>query len=246
MGRRQVNREFMVTIDKAIPESEWLAFLAVYDRRADLEVHRRAVLMAAELAERYPESRAMQVFCARTAYYCAHRLKDSRAKAGMAALGVEAAARVLAADPADYDGRYWRGMNSFKARESEGLTAALREARQVKELLTDMIAAHPDRFEAYMILGALYRELPPLVSFGDKKKALRLLEKGAALAPNDPEMLLELAAGYRKVGRKGEAKVTYRRVIDECPAAPFAEWETEDARQYARKKLKKLGFLSFG
>ena len=55
-------------------------------------------------------------------------------------------------------------------------------------------------------------------------------------------MLLELAAGYRKVGRKKEARATYQRVIDDSTAPHYGEWEADDARQYARKMLRKILF----
>ncbi len=226
----------------AVPQEEWDALLAMYNLRANLDQHIAAAEESASLASRHPEDRFLQIFAARTAYYLAHRLKDSSDRHTTALRGVDAASRALQADPSDYDARYWHAMTTFRAREAEGIKAALKGAKEARDYMLSMLRDAPDRFEAHMLLGVLFRELPPLVSFGDKKKAMYHLEEGARLAPRDPEMLLELAAGYRKIGRKREARATYQRVIDESTAPPFGDWEADDARQYARKMLKKILF----
>jgi tetratricopeptide (TPR) repeat protein len=226
----------------AVPQEEWDALLAMYNRRADLDQHIAAAEESATMAARYPDDHFLQIFAARTAYYLAHRLKDSGARHTTALRGVDAASRALQADHTDYDARYWHAMTTFRAREAEGIKAALKGAKQARDYMLSMLRDDPGRFEAHMLLGVLFRELPPLVSFGDKKKAMFHLEEGARLAPRDPEMLLELAAGYRKVGRKKEARATYQRVIDDSTAPPYGEWEADDARQYARKMLRKILF----
>jgi len=99
----------------------------------------------------------------------------------------------------------------------------------------------PKRAEAYMMLGTLYRELPPLLTWGDPKKGVELLEEADRLAPNDPEILLELAAAYAKVGRNQEARKTYLKCINDSQAPKDRKWETQDAKDYARKMLKELG-----
>jgi len=225
-----------------VPEAKWEALMEVYSRRAQLDMHRKAAEMTSRLAGRFPNDRRMQILCALTAYYCAHRLSNQQEKRTVASRGVEAARRVLTLDPGDYDGRYWHAMTTFMSRQTEGIKAALRGAKEARGFLECMLRDEPERFEAYMMLGTLYRELPPIVSIGDKKRALELLERGAGLAPTDPEMLLELAAGYRKVGRKREARAAYRRCIDESVAPEYREWETEDAREYAGKQLRKFLF----
>ena len=225
-----------------VPEHDWKSMLAIYNQRADLNRHLAAARDSAALAAKFPDDSFLQIFAARTAYHCAHRVKDNRTRRAVALAGVEAARRLLDRDPDNYDARYWHALNTFRARESEGIPAALKGAREARDFLEEMRKTSPERFEAYMLLGVFYRELPPLVSFGDKKKALQLLEKGAGLAPRDPEMLLELAAAYRKVGRKKESRATYNRVIHDSDAGPYGDWEAEDARDYARKQLKKLFF----
>jgi tetratricopeptide (TPR) repeat protein len=224
-----------------MPAEQWESYMSVYRRRAGLEYHLESARRAAALAAEYPEERDLQCFAAQTAYYCAHRVKGSQ-KREVALEGVRAAERVLALAPEDYEARVWLILTTFRSREGEGIAAALKEAGGARDLLEELVQNHPDRFEAYMMLGAFYRELPPLVSFGDTKRAVALHEKGVSLAPQDPEMLLEYAMTLRKARRKKEAKAAYRKVIEKSIAPPMREWETEDARQYARKQLRKFIF----
>lgn len=220
---------------------KWENFMSVYRRRAALDRHLESARILASLAGSYPDERDLQCFAAQTAYYCAHRVKGVQ-KRNLGLDGVRAAERALAMNAGDYEARVWLILTTFRSREGEGIAAALKEARGARDLLEELVRENPDRFEAYMMLGAFYRELPPLVSFGDTKRALALHEKGVALAPRDPEMLLEYAMTLRKARHRKEAKVAYRKVIEESLAPPLREWETEDARQYARKQLNKVIF----
>lgn len=222
------------------PKAEWDAVYAIYNQRAVLAKHVEAAAASAALAAKYPGDKKAQIFCAQTAYYCAHRIEKDSKRKRIALAGVECAKRVLKKNPTDYDGRFWALMTTFKSKSAEGIWAALKEANKVKKVLQEMIAEEPKRPEAYMMLGTLYRELPPLLTWGDAKKGVELLEEAARLAPHDPEILLELAAAYAKVGRKEEAKAAYRKCINDSKAPPDRSWETEDARAYAKKKLNEL------
>ncbi len=224
-----------------LPKKDWDELMKVYDARADLEKHMEAAGASATLAKIYPTDKELQVFCAMTAYYCAHRLLNrERIKKKVALKGVTCAKRILKIDPKDYDGRFWASMTSFKSRSADGIKAALKEANKIKKYLEELQKDAPDRFEAYMLLGTLYRELPPVLTWGNPKKGLELLLKSAELAPDDPEVLLELAAAYVKVGDKENARATYKKCIDGSKAPKNRSWETEDAKAYARKMLKKL------
>jgi len=229
----------MALAEDKVPTEEWTAFRKVYDARAALEQHKAAATKIADLADKYPGDREAQMFCARTAYYCAHRLEGKEQK-NVALRGYACAQRIVKTDPKDYDGRYMSAMTLFKSRVAEGIGAALKESKSVKAYLESMIKDEPKRYEAYMLLGALYRDLPGVISWGDVDKSVELLEKGAALAPLDPEILLELAQSYAKAGRKEDAKRTYRKCIDEGKGHKDLEWETQDAKDYAKKMLKEL------
>ncbi|MBM4353296.1 MAG: hypothetical protein FJ109_05775 [Deltaproteobacteria bacterium] len=225
---------------QTMSDAEWKAFYAVYDKRADLASHKESLGLLMDLAARFPMDKKAQVLCAMTAYSYAHRL-DDKGRMEAAKKGIPCAERILEQNKKDYEGRFWHAMTTFKAKSAEGIRAALKESTRVKKYLEDMIRDEPNRFEAYMLLGSLYRELPPVLTWGDPKKGLDVLEKGTALKPDDPEILLELAAAYAKVGQKDKAKATYLRCINDSKSPPDRTWETEDAREYARKMMKELG-----
>lgn len=224
-----------------MPRKDWDELMKVYNARAELDKHMEAAGASATLAKVYPADKELQVFCAMTAYYCAHRLLNrQRIKKKVALRGVACAKRILEIDPKDYDGRFWASMTSFKSRSADGIKAALREANKIKKYLEELQQDAPDRFEAYMLLGTLYRELPPVLTWGNPQKGLELLQKSAELAPEDPEVLLELAAAYAKVGDKENARATYKKCINGSKAPKNRIWETEDAREYAKKMLNEL------
>lgn len=219
---------------------EWSALRTIYKERANLEKHKAAAAEAVRLAAKYPEDREMQLFCSMTSYYCAHRLSDKKLKEKVAKKGVECSKRVLSKDKTDYEGRYWWAMTFAKSQEAEGITKLAEKSKEVKAYLEKMIKDQPKRYEAYMMLGALYRELPKWISWGDPSKAVELLEKAVELNPKDPEVLLELAAAYAKVGRKKEASETYDKCISGSVPPKDKEWETDDARAYAQKMKAEL------
>jgi len=223
-----------------VTDDEWKSFYAVYEKRAALAKHKEALGLLVDLASRYPGEKRVQVLCAMTAYSYAHRL-DDKGRVEAARKGIPCAERILERDKKDYDGRFWHAMTTFKAKSAEGIRAALKESTRVRKYLEEMIKDEPDRFEAYMLLGSLYRELPPVLTWGDPKKGLEILEKGTGLKPDDPEILLELAAAYAKVGEKEKARATYLKCINDSKSPKDRTWETEDAREYARKMMKELG-----
>ncbi len=221
-------------------EEEWKALKSVYAKRADNASHVQAAKEAAALADKYPEDRKAQLFCAMTSYYAAHRQKDSKKKEKIAKAGVKCAKRVLKADKSDYEGRYWWAMTYAKSKEAEGIAKLAEKSVQVKKYLEKMISDQPKRYEGYMMLGALYRDLPKWISWGDPKKGLELLETALELAPNDPEVLLEVAAAYAKMGNKEKAAKLYDRCINDSVSPKDKDWETEDARAYAKKMKAEL------
>lgn len=225
--------------EKKVTGEEWDGLYRIYKLRANLAQHGEAARISAELAAKYPDEKKIQLFCGRTAYFYAHRLEGKKQQKA-AERGVECAQRVLDKSPKDYDGRLMWAMTLFKSKAGEGWQSALKESKNIKKFLENMIADNPKRFEAYMMLGALYRDLPGIISWGDSAKGLELLEKGGKLNPHDPDMLLELAQGYAAVGKKEKAKETYRKCINDSKSPKDMEWETEDAREYAKKKLKEL------
>jgi len=85
----------------------------------------------------------------------------------------------------------------------------------------------------------MLRGIPDFLG-GDKKRGLEVLKKGYELAPGDAELLLELAAGYAAIGEKETAAAMYEKCILHSDKPKHLEWETEDARAYAKKMKAKL------
>ena len=212
--------------------------LEVYTQRADVAKHQEAAKAFSDLAAAYPKDKEIQLFCARTAYFCAHRIKGDE-KAKVAGWGVKCSKRMLEIKKNDYDGRYWWARTSLKERESEGIQAALKQAKVVRDFVDKMIKDEPGRFEGYMALGSMLRGIPDFLG-GDKKRGLEVLKKGYELAPRDAELLLELAAAYASVGDKETAGAMYDKCINDSDKPKYLEWETEDARIYAKKMKAKL------
>jgi tetratricopeptide (TPR) repeat protein len=219
-------------------DADFAKMLEIYKQRADVKKHKEAAKAVKDLAAAYPKDKEIQIFCARTAYFCAHRLKADE-KAKIAGWGVECTKRVLSENNKDYDARYWWARTSLKSRESEGIQAAIKQANIVQEFLAKLIKDEPGRFEGYMSQGAVLREIPGFLG-GDKKKALEVLKKGYAIAPRDAELLLELAAAYAVNGDKETARVMYDKCVEDSDKPKYLEWETEDARAYAKKMKGKL------
>ncbi len=213
----------------------------IYDKRDSLMMHKSAAESFSALAKAYPEDKELQVWCARTAYYTAHRIEDAGLKKKVAGWGVQCANRVKKKSPEDYDGRFWWLMCRFKGEQASSILRALEHAPMIRTFLAEMVKDEPKRAEAYMALGAIYRGLPgPPVSFGDLAKGLQLLEKANRLEPNNAEILLELAGAYADDGQTDKARKLYNQCISRGKGPKDLAWETQDARDYAKKMLAEL------
>jgi tetratricopeptide (TPR) repeat protein len=66
-----------------------------------------------------------------------------------------------------------------------------------------------------------------LQHLGRHDEALAQLENVARLTPDDPEIYIAMANGYRDTGRKAEAVAAYRRFLEvdksDDPMRPIAE-----------------------
>jgi tetratricopeptide (TPR) repeat protein len=214
----------------------------LYAQRATLDNHVRAADGFAAVAKRLPENLEAQLWCARTAYYAAHRLTDDKAKMRRVAdEGKECGERLIAQFPDSYPAQVWGVMARFRKAAATSWIPPLGEIEKLTRQLETLRAKAPDEYMAYLLLGAVYRELPgwPL-SIGDSKKSLALLESAQKLAPDNAEVLLELAATQKASGHREMARETYQRCIDQGAGAPELSWETADARAWAKKMIAEL------
>jgi len=215
--------------------------IETYKARTELQNHIDAWQAFVLIADAQPNNQQAQLWCARTSFFLAHRLIQNRKKADgakTAKSGIECSLRLAKSKP--YDGRYWELMNRYKAAATMNLVKAFKAAKPMKEALEQLIAMDPERHEGYVFLAMAYRELPSGISWGDNAKALEYARKGQERAPKDPEAILELAECLKANGKKDEARKYYDAVINDSVAPRDLEWETGDARRWAKRQMKKL------
>jgi len=216
--------------------------MAAYGERAVEAKHREAWKGFLDLSREHKGDYELQIWCARTAYYYAHRrvqAKDEDGCAMVAKTGIECARRALGLRRKDFDARYWLLMNRVKVGAGMNVVSALRAVKPLKGELERLVADGPDRFEGHMFLGMMYRELPSFVSWGDDDKAMEHVRKAERSAPRNPDVLLEIAECHLNQGNVEMAKAYFRKVArSETPK--HLEWETWDARMWARKRLKEI------
>lgn len=223
-------------------DPEFRAAQEHYVRRSALESHEKAADAFFEVGKKHPESLEAQVWCARTAYYAAHRLRDDKKRMRrVAALGQACGERLLARFKGEYQAEIWAVLARFRSASASSWLPPLGEIERIAKQLEALRAGSPGEHLPYMLLGALYRELPgwPL-SIGDKKKSFELLTAGLKLVPNDAEMLLQMAETQRALGDKPRAVATFRLCIEKGTGPAELSWETQDARDWAKKVLSEI------
>ena len=214
-----------------------------YDARADIRQHGLATELFATAAAAAPTQMLPQLWCARTSYYAGHRHRDDHADemARLLALGVPCGKRLLSRFANDYDAALWGRMIAMKHEIATSLLPSLKRLEQTTAFLENMIAKHPKRFEAYALVGALYRELPAWpISIGDKQRALELFSTGIGLAPDNAEMLLGLGETHLALGDKRAARRTLLRCAQDGTGPKELEFETDEARRWASKLLSDM------
>lgn len=215
--------------------------MSLYEQRSSLPRHTEATRLFSAIAESHPEDRAAQLWCARTAYYCAHRYQGERKRMKeLAALGDTCGQR-LRARSGDYEAQLWSILARSKALATRGWIPPLGKLEKLARQLQVIAEKNPDRYGTYLLLGAVFRELPgwPL-SIGDDELALEYLQRGWNLAPKNAELLLELAATYKALDQEDAARAIYLTCIREGTGAPDLSFETAEARNWAKKMLKEL------
>jgi tetratricopeptide (TPR) repeat protein len=214
----------------------------LYAQRDNLLTHERAADAFAAIARRMPDNPEAQIWCARTAYYASHRMVDDKPRMRRVAdVGYECGGRLLGSLNPSYPAQIWGLLSIFrKATAAPGLPP-LGEIEKLTVQLEALRAKVPNEYMAYMLLTAVYRELPRWpFSIGDRKKALAMAAEASELAPNNAEVLLELAATYRADGDTAKAKATYKRCIEHGELPAELSWEAADARAWAKKMLAEL------
>ena len=213
-----------------------------YGARQTADQHVKATDAFIKLARKYPKDLEIQIWCARTAYYASHRHRDSDSDImkRLARAGHQCGQRLKRQFPKNYDAQVWAILIRFKYLVADSMLPPLGKIEKVARQLEQLVKQHPQRAKAYMLLGAIYRELPGWpISIGDEDHSLKLLKRGLPYAKKNAEYLLELAATYAALDREDKARATYKEAAQGAGDADLI-WERDDARAWARKMLAEL------
>lgn len=222
-------------------QNRLMIFKALLAERKDLQKHIIAVTMFENMTKEYGHDYELLWTASRLFYYLAQRFKEDKKKSiSYNQKGVKYGKMAFDINSKGYDGRYWWAMNYVLTAVDEGVITILKVSKQIKLFLEKMIKDEPNRFEAYMMLGGMYRSLPGFpIAWGDNDKSLELLKKAEKIASNNPELLIEIAETYVELDQEDEAKQYYLKA-SKAPAPEGMEFETEDAHNYARKRIKEI------
>lgn len=123
--------------------------------------------------------------------------KNNSERAALAQEGIDVCRKLVAADPNNFGGHYYLGMNvgqmaRVKRFSALGLVKDMERAfTSVSDLNATFNHAGADRN-----LGLLYFKAPPIISVGNKSKARLHLERAVELAPDYPANRLNLLEAY--------------------------------------------------
>lgn len=206
-------------------------------------VHEAAFHLWSQLAANYPKNLNAQIWCVRTAYYAGHRVReqDTKMMKRIYKKGLACRTRLLKYHAQDPHAQIWSILIYFKHKMAESFIPPLSTIEKVVQKLETMVHQKSKSHMPFMLLGALYRELPGWpISIGDEKKSLYYLKQGQKYAKLNAEYLLELAATYHALNQDNLSRDTYKLCISKGTGHPDLQWEAQDARQWAKHMLSEL------
>ena len=216
---------------------------AIYDQRTHLKKHKQAFSSFVDLADQYPKSLKAQLWCIKTSYYLGHRLRDldSKKMKTIFAKGMACRKRMLKTHAQKEEAQIWAILMRFKHIIATSTLPPIGEIEKVARQLEKMVKKKTKSHFPYMMLGAIYRELPGWpISIGDDQKSMDFLKKGQTIAKKNAEYLLELAATQTALDQEDLARKTYQTCIKQGTGHPDLQWEAGDARRWAKKMLADL------
>ena len=158
----------------------------------------------------------------------------------LATLGHACGQRLVTHHHSDYHAQIWSIMIHFKVLIASSMIPPLGKIEMVAQQLEKLTKRTPNQPMGYMLLGAIYRELPGWpISIGDNEHSLKVLKQGLINAKDNAEYLLEVAATYAALDQKKLARETYQKAT-KGSAWTHLDWERDDARAWAKKMLVEL------
>jgi tetratricopeptide (TPR) repeat protein len=137
------------------------------------------------------------------------------------------------------DGYIWSGVIRGSLAEAIGGMGALSTIKQARANLEKALSIDPGAGDAYAygVLGLMYSKVPPIIAFGDKKKARELLLKGVEIAPKGMNTNYFLAQFLYEQGEYKEALPYIERAAAAQPPSPP---EKSLAVSYRQKEIHEL------
>ena len=188
-------------IQIALSEAE-----SFFDQREDLEKLRTAINTLA--AVRDPDNRNYQVewTFAKYSYLLGKYSSDTDEAEKALGQGRDAGKIASRIEPQKPDGHFWYAANLGELAKRSPITVGLKSVGEIKESMNKVVELQPDYQNASAYDALAQVEIKTRMKGGDAAKAVELLEKGVALAPDNTHIRLHLGEAYLAVKRDADAK----------------------------------------
>lgn len=120
-------------------------------------------------------------------------------------------------EPEKPDGHFWYAANLGELSKRSPITVGLRAVDEIKESMNKVVELEPGYQGASAYDALAQVELATRVKGGDSQKAVELLEKGRALAKENPNIQLHLAEAYLAVKRDADARKQLDYLLKRTP-----------------------------
>ncbi|MGA8570972.1 MAG: TRAP transporter TatT component family protein [Desulfobaccales bacterium] len=203
----------------------------------DYQQARQALALYEELL---PGSPPLWVRLARTCFVLGD-MADDASRAGYYEKGLTYAEKLLAQQPNEAAGHYWKALNLSGLADVNRLRG-LKLLPQIMDELKRSLALDEtyDQAGAHRVLGRIYFEAPGWpISVGDRKKSLEQLTAAVRLAPDNSTNHLYLAETLLAMGEKAQARGELEKALQARRYAISPQGLEEDHRK-ARALLKEM------
>jgi tetratricopeptide (TPR) repeat protein len=190
--------------------------------------------------ELLPGSPPLWVRLARTCFVLGD-MADDASRAGYYEKGLTYAEKLLAQQPGEAAGHYWKALNLSGIADVNRLRG-LKLLPQIMDELKRSLALDEtyDQAGAHRVLGRIYFEAPGWpISVGDRKKSLEQLTAAVRLAPGNSTNHLYLAETLLAMGEKARAREELEKALQARRHAISPQGLEEDHRK-ARSLLEKM------
>jgi len=212
----------------------------LYANRASLgDAQAAAALWKARLATHTADFEAA-CHLGRAGYWLGEHLPTEAARVAAFEMGMDAARKAVAMQPARPDGYFWLAANMGGFAEIKGIRAGLKYRTPIRQNIEKVLALDPgfQKGSGDRALGRWYFKVPGLFG-GSNRKSEEHLRRSLRYHPQSIASRYFLAETYEDMGRKADA-VLLLHEIEALGVDP--DWAPEDRefKQKARALLAKL------